>query len=1066
MIELRCDSCGHEARAPESFRGRKVRCPRCRTLLRAPAAGGPAVEPAGFSAQESATTERRRGEVLGLLRALLGDRPVRIAATATGFEVRLRDARAGEARALAQRILALPSVRDVRLLGGLGTALLEVAVEGARFDADESFAGGDAETQTFRREDVAAALAASPGAESPTFESEETEEPPEDGGHDATTETHAAVPEPAPVFVKPPGLPEETLAELMTLLAEGQEHLDRGEPRLAVAPLERAVRIDRTWPDVVRALGDAYARVGEHDRARKAFRHLSRLEPEDAQAFVQHAAMAVACERLDEALVALGRAMTLAPEDARVYRYAAVVHERKGDPEAARRMRSKHDALGKPESPARPARRREPEAGDALEGYPISPRLQSLAAPVLERGDPEACRKLIEQTLEDPCYAPLETLERVERALASDDLRRAAGELQRLAATWLASPRYHALRGEVARRRGREGEAEQERRFEAQCAAALAGTGDGSRERPFLVLHASDEHDVIERARPRGSPRGPEPAGEPLVASGKLLVERRQGRVLDVVTVAAERTLAFDVTGPHAVLVRHGEPELRPRPELDRGVRGPSETDGASLLPLLEDAPPEDGFLRSHARKVASLVAGYPLPREVKESFLELLASPQAPRFLDLRRSVLAGHFAALWSFDWAAVEDRLRRERFPEALELLEGSLGLGLLSAPYHRLLGRARRGLGQGQLAAIEQDLARRCGEWVELTGDGSEARPFVVSCAAEAEDLLAARKLDPGEPHLRRRRDRALWIHALEDGARLWFDVSDPFREVHLHGVQAAAAPGGDASAREGAQRLLWVRSWANARPGAAALESREEAPETVQLFEHEEARRQEAKGAPVKRPDGSPWLSAPHQPAELHRALLDLGPLRVDPVWTRHGNELADAIAPYHVGLDLLRDFLGLALPAPSRERYLEVRRKLLEGQAALVPAQDPRPLQELAHARRYEELAERLRSHMSTGLLSVHTHRLLSLALRETGREFLARTEYLLAHLARTWIQQTGDGTLERPWLVTCPRDGVELLEHMGIEAERRETVERGGRVLEVAVARGGRRICFSCTSP
>ena len=70
---------------------------------------------------------------------------------------------------------------------------------------------------------------------------------------------------------------------------------------------------------------------------------------------------------------------------------------------------------------------------------------------------------------------------------------------------------------------------------------------------------------------------------------------------------------------------------------------------------------------------------------------------------------------------------------------------------------------------------------------------------------------------------------------------------------------------------------------------------------------------------------------------------------------------------------------------------------------------------------------------------SVHPHRFLSLALRETGREFLARTEYLLAQLARTWIQQTGDGSADRPWLVTCPRDAFEVLEHLGFESDKRE---------------------------
>src|SRR5947208_10028665 len=35
-IEIRCTECGHEARVPDSFRGKKVRCLRCRAKLRIP----------------------------------------------------------------------------------------------------------------------------------------------------------------------------------------------------------------------------------------------------------------------------------------------------------------------------------------------------------------------------------------------------------------------------------------------------------------------------------------------------------------------------------------------------------------------------------------------------------------------------------------------------------------------------------------------------------------------------------------------------------------------------------------------------------------------------------------------------------------------------------------------------------------------------------------------------------------------------------------------------------------------------------------------------------------------
>src|SRR5947208_537001 len=44
-IEIKCDECGHEARVPEAFRGKKVRCLRCRAKLRVP--GDPGGPPSG-----------------------------------------------------------------------------------------------------------------------------------------------------------------------------------------------------------------------------------------------------------------------------------------------------------------------------------------------------------------------------------------------------------------------------------------------------------------------------------------------------------------------------------------------------------------------------------------------------------------------------------------------------------------------------------------------------------------------------------------------------------------------------------------------------------------------------------------------------------------------------------------------------------------------------------------------------------------------------------------------------------------------------------------------------------
>src|SRR5262249_33155558 len=57
-IEIRCSACGHEARVPEEYRGKKVRCLRCRAKLRVPD-DAPANEPARGSKREPPPVARR-----------------------------------------------------------------------------------------------------------------------------------------------------------------------------------------------------------------------------------------------------------------------------------------------------------------------------------------------------------------------------------------------------------------------------------------------------------------------------------------------------------------------------------------------------------------------------------------------------------------------------------------------------------------------------------------------------------------------------------------------------------------------------------------------------------------------------------------------------------------------------------------------------------------------------------------------------------------------------------------------------------------------------------------------
>ena len=134
-------------------------------------------------------------------------------------------------------------------------------------------------------------------------------------------------------------------ANPLELYERARAHVEDGEPAAAIPLLEKAVRGDKNFARAVHLLGKTYASIGDYHRARRAFRHLSKLDQDDPEAFVLYAAAAVRCERLEEARTALKAAIKIDPEYGRAYRYAAQLYERLGDEERARKFRAKYQTL-------------------------------------------------------------------------------------------------------------------------------------------------------------------------------------------------------------------------------------------------------------------------------------------------------------------------------------------------------------------------------------------------------------------------------------------------------------------------------------------------------------------------------------------------------------------------------------------------------------------------------------------------------------------------------------------------------------------------------------------------
>jgi hypothetical protein len=109
---------------------------------------------------------------------------------------------------------------------------------------------------------------------------------------------------------------------------------------------------------------------------------------------------------------------------------------------------------------------------------------------------------------------------------------------------YLLSPRLHLLAGLAARKRGDERAAEMEFFICSMCLEGILSTGDGSEERPYLVLRTTDEYDVLQHL-------------DKTLDMQELM--HKGERSYDVMNCQDGSVLWFDITDAFATLARQME---------------------------------------------------------------------------------------------------------------------------------------------------------------------------------------------------------------------------------------------------------------------------------------------------------------------------------------------------------------------------------------------------------------------------------------------------------------------------------------------------------------------------
>ncbi|MBK8208310.1 MAG: DUF4919 domain-containing protein [Planctomycetes bacterium] len=100
--------------------------------------------------------------------------------------------------------------------------------------------------------------------------------------------------------------------------------------------------------------------------------------------------------------------------------------------------------------------------------------------------------------LEDPSYQPYSTeLEELDALIEQEDYQGVLDRMPELVPNLVLSPRLHLMLAYTQRRLGNTDSADMEGAIARTCADGILMTGDGTAEKPWLVLRTSDEYDVL-----------------------------------------------------------------------------------------------------------------------------------------------------------------------------------------------------------------------------------------------------------------------------------------------------------------------------------------------------------------------------------------------------------------------------------------------------------------------------------------------------------------------------------------------------------------------------------------
>lgn len=173
------------------------------------------------------------------------------------------------------------------------------------------------------------------------------------------------------------------------------------------------------------------------------------------------------------------------------------------------------------------------------------------------------------------------------------------------------------------------------------------------------------------------------------------------------------------------------------------------------------------------------MLQAYDLPAALQDPWKRYLLSRSPENYLALRQAFATSpHYrpSPEGQNELELVDQLLEQGRIEEGNEKLRAMAPGWLLSPRLHKMLAYTFHEQGEYQSETFELCTCQVVLQGILWTGDGSEARPYLVSRGPDAEDVLAHLQKQSIGTETRGSNGSRRDVWACADGARLWFDMT--------------------------------------------------------------------------------------------------------------------------------------------------------------------------------------------------------------------------------------------------------------------------------------------------